>query len=262
MPAVILSPHLDDAVFSLWHVLDSPEDVTVVTVYAGIPEPGFVTPLDFDHGATDSAEWMRRRRQEDANSLEIAQRKPVHLDLLDAQYILYLDPAARSTLHNRTGGFIASIRDHLDLPARSAEVAAAVRPLIPTGEVVYAPAGIGAHPDHRAVALVAAALRDAGHPVRFWADHPYFLRRGLPSWLGGEPNPAADEIVDEGLATIAGDGPPLAREVVTLDPPRLARKHDAVRRYLTEYAAIEADFGSALDPAQLAHEVTWATAGS
>ena len=158
MPGVILSPHLDDAVFSLWHVLDSPEDVTVVTVYAGIPEPGFVTQLDRDHGATESAEWMLRRRMEDATSLEIAQRKPVHLDLLDAQYVLYLDPRTRSMLHNRTGGFVASIRDHLDIQARVAEVAAAVWPVLPVDGVIYAPAGIGGHPDHRAVTLAAAAM--------------------------------------------------------------------------------------------------------
>ena len=104
---------------------------------------------------------------------------------------------------------------------------------------------------------------NAGCQVRFWADHPYFLRRGLPSWLGGPADPAADAITAEALDALGGgDGPPLLRQHVTLDAARLARKLGAVRGYLTEYAALEADFGPALDPARLAHEVIWQPAGS
>jgi hypothetical protein len=40
---VIFSLHLDDAVFSCWHVLDSERAVSVMNVFAGVPPPG--TPL-------------------------------------------------------------------------------------------------------------------------------------------------------------------------------------------------------------------------
>ena len=36
---MILSPHLDDAVLSLWHRLAAAEPVEVVNVLAGIPGP-------------------------------------------------------------------------------------------------------------------------------------------------------------------------------------------------------------------------------
>src|SRR3954468_1605952 len=36
----ILSPHLDDAVLSCWHVLTGPGEVAVVNVFAGVPPAG------------------------------------------------------------------------------------------------------------------------------------------------------------------------------------------------------------------------------
>ena len=37
---VVLSPHLDDAVLSCWHVLGREGDVRVVNVFTGSPEDG------------------------------------------------------------------------------------------------------------------------------------------------------------------------------------------------------------------------------
>jgi hypothetical protein len=37
MSAVILSPHLDDAVLSCWHLLTGPGEVEVINVFAGVP---------------------------------------------------------------------------------------------------------------------------------------------------------------------------------------------------------------------------------
>ena len=39
-PVVILSPHLDDAVLSCWHVLSGPADVRVINLFAGLPALG------------------------------------------------------------------------------------------------------------------------------------------------------------------------------------------------------------------------------
>ncbi len=40
MVAAILSPHLDDAVLSCWHLLEQPGELIVINVFAGVPEDG------------------------------------------------------------------------------------------------------------------------------------------------------------------------------------------------------------------------------
>ena len=55
---VVLSPHLDDAVLSAWHVLRSGGDVCVVTVFAGLPDP---LPIPDDgHSASHLLAELRR----------------------------------------------------------------------------------------------------------------------------------------------------------------------------------------------------------
>ena len=85
-PAVVLSPHLDDAVLSAWSVLRRPGEVTVVNLCTAIPPPGTLGAYDRVKGATDSAEFMRERLAEDAAALALAGREPLGLGLLEGQY--------------------------------------------------------------------------------------------------------------------------------------------------------------------------------
>src|SRR5690348_10525288 len=126
-PVVVLSPHLDDAVWSTFSVLSGAGDVVVANVFAGIPEgpPGW---WDVKCGITDSAAHVRARRAEDASVLATLGRTPADLDLLDDQY--------------------------RDGPVGPAEIVAELERQVPAVSHVYAPAGIG-HPDH-------ALVRDAG----------------------------------------------------------------------------------------------------
>src|SRR5690349_8735562 len=66
MAVAILSPHLDDAVLSCWHVLTQPGVVVVVNVFAGVPA-SLDGPAWWDRytGATDSLERVRERIDED-----------------------------------------------------------------------------------------------------------------------------------------------------------------------------------------------------
>src|SRR3990167_1278628 len=84
---VILSPHLDDAVFSCGGLLTSRPGGTVVTVFAGLPaaEAG---PTDWDArcGFASGAVAMQARRDEDARALAMLDATPHWLDFLDAQY--------------------------------------------------------------------------------------------------------------------------------------------------------------------------------
>src|SRR3954451_1887783 len=128
-PAVVLSPHPDDAVFGCWSVLTGPGDVLVVNVFDGVPSPGGVTLWELITGCTDSAEAMRERRREDAAALALAGRRSVGLGLLDQQY--------------------------RHAPPRRGSLEAALVAAVPAASAVYAPAGIGGHADHVSVAAVA-----------------------------------------------------------------------------------------------------------
>jgi hypothetical protein len=69
---VVVSTHLDDAVFSCWHVLASPDhDVRVVTVFTGGPAAGVTTSWDADTGV-DSATRMAQRIEENRVALAVA----------------------------------------------------------------------------------------------------------------------------------------------------------------------------------------------
>ena len=87
MAIVILSPHLDDAVLSCWHVLTQPGEVEVVTVFAGVPR-GLTAPAWWDQytGAADSAARVRERIEEDRRALAVAGRAATNLGFLDEQY--------------------------------------------------------------------------------------------------------------------------------------------------------------------------------
>lgn len=65
---LILSPHLDDAVFSASALLDYGQ-AEVWTVFAGIPDEGIVTEWDRRSGYNSGAELIRDRRAEDDAAL-------------------------------------------------------------------------------------------------------------------------------------------------------------------------------------------------
>lgn len=146
---IVLSPHLDDAVFScgallaLWH-----PSVVVATICAGIPDettgPG---PFDIRSGFRSGAEAVTARRAEDLNAMRAIGATAVHLDVLDGAY------------------------------GSEEPIAAAVDQLLaprPDGEVVLCPLGLH-HPDHEAVAC--AFERQACRFRAWWyAELPYFQR--------------------------------------------------------------------------------------
>ena len=231
-PVLILSPHLDDAAFSVWHVVAGSSDVTVLSVFAGVPEEGFVTPLDRSHGAVESAAWVRRRRREDIDALGQTGAAVVHLDLLDGQY--------------------------RGRPIRPEELTTAIDGRLRPDGIIYAPLGVGGHPDHRAVARCAVQLHRSGHDVRLFADTPYYLRHGLPSWLGRRPNPKADDQITDALAELRIDAAEAARSVTVLQRAVVDDKLRALRCYITEFDPIDEDFrGVPSDAELMRHEVHW-----
>src|SRR5437868_4148676 len=126
MPAVILSPHLDDAVLSCWHLLTQPSEVAVINVFAGVPtDLGAPAWWDEYTGASDSAERVRERIEEDRRALAVAGRTAVNLGFLDEQYRPDDQPLAPLTEQ--------------------------IERLLDSGVRIYAPAAFANHADHALV---------------------------------------------------------------------------------------------------------------
>ncbi|MFN2616599.1 MAG: PIG-L deacetylase family protein [Thermoleophilaceae bacterium] len=216
-PVAVLSPHLDDAVLSVWSVLAGRGPTVVVNVCSGLPDGGRASRWDRVTGASDSREQMRGRIEEDQTALALSGAEPAGLGLLDSQY--------------RDGGLDPDAVRELALEA------------VPEVSALYAPAAIGGHPDHLAVRAAAFELapRD-GPPLTLYADQPYASRFGWPAWVSGEPEdlrrlPEADW---EGwLEGLPADRKALAPRVERLDDESAAAKLAAMRCYESQFPALD-----------------------
>ena len=238
--------------FSAWHVLAGGGPVRVVNVFAGVPEQGTLTPLDRNHGAQDSADWMRRRRAEDGDVHTVTGAETICLELLDVQYRADHVAEIRDAVEEDAARFIPLVASRPELASDIGALRAAVAPWLPPDAVVYASTGIGSHPDHRDVARLGVELARAGWDVRLYADSPYFLRHGLPSWAG-------DGAVGDALRVLSPALPGVRPHMVDLGIEQARRKIDTAMRYRTEFRFIDEDFGGITsDPEVMRHEAYWA----
>ncbi len=233
-PAVILSPHLDDAVLSCWHLLSGPGDVAVVNVYAGSPPPGSGAAWwDRLSGATDSAARMRERLAEDREAFAIAGRTATHLDFLDEQY----EPA-----HQSVG-----------------KIASRLRELIDRNAIVYAPAALGEHGDHERVRSAALELAASGQQVRLYADHPHGVRHGWPAWVNGTNTTTEVDVAAHWDRRLAGVALTRSRPAIhRLGAVERERKLRAVSAYRTQISALASTFGELDGFPAFPEEIVWA----
>jgi LmbE family N-acetylglucosaminyl deacetylase len=232
----VLSPHLDDAVLSLWHVLSGPGDVAVVNVFDAPPRGRDCAEGWWDAltRADDAVARARERRAEDRDALALAGRQPVGLGFVDSQYGL--------------------------APAAPASLACAIDAAAPAPAVLLAPAALSGHRDHRSVLGAALVLAERGRVVALYADVPHATRRGWPAWVtGAQPEPVPDpstdwerELCSSGISLAA-----LRPEVRRLDEVAHARKLAAVNAYRTQLPALEARFGLLSRPDVLRYELVW-----
>jgi LmbE family N-acetylglucosaminyl deacetylase len=239
MPVVILSPHLDDAVLSCWHLLTQPGPVTVINVFAGVPA-SLGTPAWWDQytGATDSGERVRERIDEDRRALALAGRSAVNLGFLDEQY-----------------------REN-DQPL--APVKTEIERLLDPGARIYAPAAFANHTDHALVRAAALQLRDAGFAVSLYADLPHATLYGLPTWVTKARGPSTKDLAgaawDHSLRRAGLSPEEMAASVHELDPKAHARKLHAVRAYGTQLQGLLELAGRPLtDRETLGYEMVWTT---
>ncbi|MGH9026578.1 MAG: PIG-L deacetylase family protein [Acidimicrobiia bacterium] len=235
-PAVVLSPHPDDAVLSAWSVLSRPGAVVVVNVCAGIPPAGTLGDFDPVFGATDSSVLVQQRLAEDADALSTVGRPSRNLDLLEVQY------RGQPVSPDRIRTAIAGSADEV-------------------GSLV-APAGIGAHPDHVLVRDAALAIAaEVGIPIALYADLPYAIWAGWPHWVTGrEPRPylVPDARWRADLESIPVPDRALVARPCELGEAEAARKLAAIRLYRSQFEALNAGPVARLtNPEVIGYELHW-----
>jgi LmbE family N-acetylglucosaminyl deacetylase len=141
---LVVSTHLDDAVFSCWSVItDRRHDVSVLTVFTAAL-PGVQSSWDaILDPSIDSELRAEERRAEDRAALAIAGRNPIHLPFHDEQF-------------GRT-----------ERPL----IVEALRPHVAAADTVYAPLAIR-HEDHL---LVRQAIGELRRRPYYYVDYPYRL---------------------------------------------------------------------------------------
>ncbi|MFS8976489.1 PIG-L family deacetylase [Cupriavidus necator] len=83
----VISPHLDDAVFSCGTLLAAVHAARVVTVFAGVPPADMAAPEgDRAAGFATAEQAMLARRREDNHALTMLGAHPVWLDFWGSQY--------------------------------------------------------------------------------------------------------------------------------------------------------------------------------
>ncbi|HEX9033682.1 MAG TPA: PIG-L family deacetylase [Streptosporangiaceae bacterium] len=237
MRIAAVSPHLDDAAMSA-SVRLAAAGATVLTVFTALPPAGLEASWwDRLTGATSSAARQRERIEEDHAAMQLLGTRAVHLGAPDAQY--------------RAG---APDLDHA-VERMTREFADC--------DQVWLPSAIGGHRDHRAArdAGLRAAVA-AGHAeVVLYADFPYVVAFGWPSWVTGEPaDPYVDASfwLDDQIRAVGLDVGALTPEVIRLNAEQRQRKAAVIAAYRTQAPVLRlspADL--AREPGKLDYELAW-----
>jgi LmbE family N-acetylglucosaminyl deacetylase len=240
-PTVILSPHLDDAAYACFSLL---EGAVVVNVFDGVPERGTLSWWDERCGAADSAECAQRRIDEDRAALGPYVREVRNTGILEAAYRPRGGDDDAEILPVAEEG----LRTHAELLAEAD---------------VYAPLAGGArrHPDHLVLREATRAIRrELGFPLTLYADDGYCLTDGRwPDFLvpGG---PAAPDWWARLLREVPEMGSLEAAQQVSLSEDEAALKRQLMEAYGTQWETlneVSEPPGALRDPHAYSWEFFW-----
>lgn len=150
MKAVVLSPHLDDAVLSVGATINSLRRrgarVVLLTAFAGDPDRDVrLSYWDAKRNARDKAHALEMRCQEDDAATAMLQIESIKLPFDDFAYLPPRDPA---------------------------EIVAAMEPELADADVILTPGWPLIHPDHRYLSiLIQRCVRGAA--LYFYEELPY-----------------------------------------------------------------------------------------
>lgn len=205
---LVLSPHLDDAVFGCGELIARTPGTVVMTLLAGVPA-GFdkLTEWDAASGFASAQEAIALRRKEDRSALEILGALPQWCDFGDSQY--GQTPAPK------------------DLSVAIAETMGRIAP-----HTILFPAGLF-HSDHALVhEAVIMLMQEPAGAGRTWLMYEEPSYRRVPGLL------------QRRLADLASRGiratplpPPAPAQMEAVEAAAL--KHEAVHCYASQLRALE-----------------------
>lgn len=180
-PSIFLSPHLDDAALScggmIYQLAQAGQAVQVITLFAGDPPPGPLTP--FARGL--HRRWragVADRRREDVESLARLGAQAVHLPYPDAIY--RLDPATGAALYDSEESIFGEVAP-ADAPLIES-IIERLRAIDPAARLIV-PLTAGHHVDHQIARRTAESL---GRELIYYEDYPYAeMPARLEAALGG-----------------------------------------------------------------------------
>lgn len=216
----IVSPHLDDAVFSLGGLIQKEtENTKVITVFAGTPPQPLSCFWDRACGFKDSTEAMAVRRDEDRaalKSLGLSDTALIHFPYLDEQYRRKIKPKISDNILKK------QITDSIELCVKN-EATKMVRVLAPIMAV---------HADHRIVRDAVLDLRQRRIPVEIflYQDIPYAFTAYLKKKI---PRPFASNL--RVLELLKPSGVVCTKEVFPYDEPQYKKKIEAMRMYQSQF---------------------------
>jgi hypothetical protein len=203
---VILSPHLDDAVFSCWHLLDQPQS-RIITIFAGVPPASTSTLWDRLCGTSNSEAMMHTRLSENQATLQGTNATHYELDYLDNQYRKSAPEIAQ---------IAEEVLNHAPVTAHFFASLAGSR--------------LWQHPDHIIVRQVGEYLLLHGEKVSFYADLPYMQ---MPAHPDNPENTDMAVRVRHARRAIAAIS---SAEVYELTPAQQLAKLKASKCYRTQYS--------------------------
>lgn len=178
----LLSPHLDDAVLSCGGLIarwiNRGYDVTVLTIFAGDPPPGPLSPYAQElHSRWDQPDGaVASRRAEDRIACGRLGASVVHLTFPDA---LYRRSSAGDFLYPNEASVFGGIQPEEDPLVET--ICAGIPQAHEADSTWLCPIGIGGHVDHR---LTRRAAERLGVGLWYYRDLPYDNRGGsLPAGM-------------------------------------------------------------------------------
>lgn len=197
---LVISPHLDDAVFACGRLLASVPEAVVATLFAGAPPSGAaLTEWDRAAGFQTGDNAIAQRREEDRQALGELDAWPLWLELQDRQYG----------------------------PEQSVDevVAQLIRLLVQCEpEATFFPLGLF-HSDHQLTRQAASALVKACSGCRWFVYEDAFYRQ-IPSQR------------EEALADLAQGGLTLSAARFIEAADAVSRKERAIARYASQLRAL------------------------
>jgi LmbE family N-acetylglucosaminyl deacetylase len=167
---VAISPHLDDAAFSVGGLLAARarggDRITIVTCFTGnVAQPqGFALACQLDKGLDAAVDYMALRRDEDLAACAVIGAEAIHLPFPEAPHRGYASAAELFAERRMDDGVL------LPLTYALGELVERLAP-----DLLLGPLAVGDHVDHW---IVREALAASAQTLMLWEDWPYLRRAG------------------------------------------------------------------------------------